>query len=282
MRVSIGRSGWPCLALVVFFISGPGLLLPPGYGRAVVVAPVFLAVPGALTLGAVAAGRFQRLTGVEAGLLAALLSVVWPAFASLALTAAGIRITAVSTYLCLLVICAVLAAVAQIRLRRLGQLSAGTGGRSAVYCLVALAMGTALLTGGTYAYAGVPHPAPAGFTWIAWTGTPGATGTPGTGTIAVGPAGTRLPFQIVHHEPTQGTYRLAATWSGLTGRQELTGAGHALAKPVTMRIGPGETVDGTLAVPAPPGGRTFRLVVTLTAVGTSTPGTWSVNADVRR
>ena len=89
-------------------------LLPGGSLRAAAAAPILLMVPGSLTLGAVfSAGSRPRGTAFVCS--AVLLSVIWTVFASLALYALGMRITADATYVCLLAVSAALAAVAQTR-----------------------------------------------------------------------------------------------------------------------------------------------------------------------
>ena len=128
-----------------------------------------------------------------------------------------------------------------------------------------------LLAGGLYAYDHLPHPAPAGYTWMAWTGPPIK------GDIAIGSAGTKLGFQIVHHQSDTTTFKLSAAWLGSTSRP--------LAKPLTFSIGPNQTFRGALFVPPLPDGCTYRIVVALTAARqidplTKKPQTWSINADV--
>jgi hypothetical protein len=191
-----------------------------------------------------------------------------------------ILITAKSTYACLLVICVPLAAVAQLRLLRRSRATGGGAERTpwrprAVvrrggYAVAALAAGTALLGAGTYSYLHGPRPAPAGYTWIAWSGPQVSA------VMQVGPSGTTLPFQISHQQATAGVFRLTAAWAGASGAQ------HALATAVTLRIGPDKMMNGNLAIPAPPGGCTYRVTVTLTQVGPAHPQSWSVNADVRQ
>ena len=70
---------------------------------------------------------------------------------------------------------------------------AGAGG-AGYYSIVAVVAGVCLLAGGLYAYDHLPHPAPTGYTWMAWTGPPIE------GDIAIGSAGKKLSFQIVHHQ----------------------------------------------------------------------------------
>jgi hypothetical protein len=265
------RAAWPCWLLAVFACLAVARTLPAGPGRAVVAAPILLGVPGTLTLGALRA-RWQ-LPVVWLGCLAAVLSMIWAAFASLALYLSGVLITAASTYWCLLLICALLAAVAQGRLIRERPAGADgpdrTGRRAeAGYSLAAVAAGAALLAGGTFGYLHTPRPAPAGYTWIAWSGGPVR------GVMPVGGAGLSLPFEIEHQEPAAATFRLTAVWTQASRPR-------SLARPLTVRIGPDKTVHGSLAIPSPPGGCIYRIVVTLTEVGPADPPSWSVNADVR-
>ncbi|HWG00658.1 MAG TPA: hypothetical protein VG164_02260 [Trebonia sp.] len=294
------RAAWPCWLLVLFVVLALARLLPAGYVRAAVAVPLFWTVPGALTFGA-AFGK-RRIPGLTFGFLAVLLSVIWTAFASLMLYVLGILITELSTYLCLLVVCVLLAAAAQYRLRRdtsaadqraarpadLGgfdplefpdtspvsglpaaEADRPRGPRGACYVFGALAGGLALLAAGTYTYVHLPHPKAAGYTWLAWSGSQVK------GVIPVGAAGTSLPFQIRREEPGTGAFRLTAVWTGSSGKQ------HPLTKPETVRVGADKTVSGALTIPAPPGGCTYRVVVTLTETGQGHPRTWSVNADVR-
>ena len=262
---------WPGWLLGLFACLAVVRMLPAGGVRAVVAAPILLSVPGALTLGALLARR--RLAGVWFSCLAAVLSMIWAAFASLALYVLHVSITAASTYWCLLLISAVLAAVAQFRLIG-GQPDAPADIREvtlwsrAGYPLVAVAAGVALLAGGTYGYLHVHHPAPVGYTWIAWSGAQVK------GVTSVGGAGITMPFEIEHQQADTAAFRLTAAWTG-ADRQ------HSLARPVTVKIGPNQTMRGALAIPPPPGGCTYRIVVTMTELGQAHPQSWSINADVR-
>jgi hypothetical protein len=293
------RTAWPCWLLLIFAGLAAARALPAGPERAVIAAPVLLSVPGALTLGALLPGRWPP--GAWSSCLAAVLSMIWAAFASLGLYLLHVLITAENTYVCLLLVCAVLAFAAQCRLilaspgtpaasaqddRETGAgltaglktgLTAGlkTGlaagpkaGLTAGYLLAAVAAGAALLAGGTYAYLHAPHPTPSGYTWIAWSGKQVA------GVIPVGDSGMTMPFEIDYQQPGTAAFRLTASWTG-------TGQPHSLATPVSFRINPGKTMHGVLAIPPPPGGCTFRVVVTLTELGQAHPQSWSVNADVR-
>jgi len=291
-------AAWPCYLLLAFTALALAPVVPAGPPRAVVAAPVLLGVPGALTLGAAQARRSVDV--VAFGALAAVLSVLWLAFAALVLNAAHIRITTVSVYACLLVACSALATMAQLRARRgfledrvreRGSPEAllppaglsprtvtdvlsppdghrGSAAHGARYALVAVVTGAVLLGGGAYAYARAPSPAPAGYTWLAWTGARAA------GVITVGPAGRALPFQIEHKQSGTAEFRLAADWMG-GGKQ------HPLTAPRIVRLGPDKIVQGSLAIPEPPGACAYRVVVTLSELGGAHPRTWSINADVR-
>jgi hypothetical protein len=291
---SAWRTAWPSWLLAAFAAVAAIRLLPGGYARAALAAPILLLVPGAVTLGVLFGGD-RRPRGATLACCAGLLSVLWAVFCSLALYALTVRITAVSTYWALLAVTAVLAAVAQTRMllarQPAGRQAAGASGLAGAetgigyrepaatarrgswgWVAVAVVVGTALLTGATYVQARLPRPAPTGYTWLAWTG-PQI-----DGVSTVGTHGTRLPFKIVHREPGTGTFQLRAEW--------LTAPAQLLAMPITLRIGPGRTYRGALFVPPLPAGCTYRLVVTLTAVGhvdplTLHPQTWSINADVR-
>ncbi len=292
---SLWLASWPWWLLVVFASLAAVRWLPGGYTRAAVAAPILLMAPGSLTLGAVfSAGSRPR--GAAFVCSAALLSAIWTAFASLVLYALGVRITADSTYVCLLAVSAALAAVAQARLL-FGR--PGRGRRaapkpeivdpdlseaetrsaktrevargSACYGVAAVVAGAALLAGGLYAYERLPHPAPTGYTWMAWTG-PRI-----SGPVAIGSSGSDLRFQIVHHQPDTTIFRLSAMWLGSPPR--------TLANPLTVRIGPDKTFQGILFVPPLPDGCTYRIVVALTTAPQIDPlikqaQSWSINADV--
>lgn len=289
-------SAWPIWSLLVFASLTALRSLPGGYTRASVAAPILLLVPGSLTLGAVF-GQYRRPQGAAFICYAALLSVVWSVFASLALYVSHTPITAVTSYWCLLIFSGVLAVVAQARLvlgtgagrrvaRRPGTLdpdlseaeareaevstaaARGTGYNT----ILAVVAGVSLLAGGLYAFDHHSHPAPVSYTWLAWTGSPIK------GNIAINSRGSTLGFQIVHHQSGTTTFRLNAEWLGSPSRQ--------LAKPVTLNIGPDQTFHGALFVPSPPDGCIYRIVVALTAARqidplTNKPQSWSINADVR-
>jgi hypothetical protein len=288
---------WPLWTVVVFASLAAVRPLPGGYARAAITAPILFMVPGSLTLGAIFSQR-SRPRGAAFICYAALLGAAWSAFASLALYASGVSITAANTYGCLLIVSTVLAIVAESRLL-FGR--PGTGRRAArqaetldpdlseaevseaerpastrwgggvYYAVPAVVAGVSLLAGGLYAYDHLPHPAPVGYTWIAWTGPQIK------GNIAVGSTGTSLHFQIVHHQSDTTAFRLSAAWLGNTSQP--------LAKPLTLSIGPDRTFQGAVFIPPLPTGCTYRIVVVLTAARqinplTKKPQTWSINADV--
>jgi hypothetical protein len=288
-------STWPLWALLVFVSLAVVRLVPEGYTRTALAAPILLIVPGSLMLG-VAFKQHSRPRGIVFVCYAVLLSTVWSAIATLALYIDGVLITAESTYWCLLAISAVLAIMAEVRLllgrpgrgrraaRRLEaadpdqsdaeatDLETSTAARgSGYYSMVAVVAGASLLAGGLYAYDRSPHPAPTGYTWIAWTGSPVE------GDLAIGSSGEKLTFQIVHHQSNTTTFKLSAAWLGSHSTP--------LAGPLTFSIGPNQTFRGALFVPPPRNGCTYRIVVTLTAVQQIDPLTkkapaWSINADV--
>jgi hypothetical protein len=287
-------STWPLWALLAFASLVAVHLLPKGDVVTGLAAPILLIVPGSLTLGAVF-NPCRRPRGVVFVCYAALLSIVLAAFSSLALYARGVLITAENTYWCLLAILTVLAITAEARLlvarptkgRRAAhklealnpsQSDTGTDDEtspvsrnSGYYSFVAAVAGMCLLAGGLYAFDRLPHPAPAGYTWMAWTG-PAA-----QGDIAIGSTGTELSFQIVHHQSGDTTFKLSAWWLGKPSQP--------LAKSATLTIGQNQTYQGTLFVPHLPNGCTYRVVVSLTAARQIDPltkklQTWSINADV--
>ncbi len=224
-------STWPLWALLAFASLAAVRLLPKGDAVASLAAPILLIVPGSLTLGAVFNPR-RRPQGLVFVCYAALLSAVLSAFSSLVLYARGVLITAESTYWCLLVLLTVLAITAEARLllarptrgrRAAHKLEAlnqyqsdvetddetsAASRNSGYYSIVAAMAGVSLLAGGLYAYDRLPHPAPTGYTWMAWTG-PAA-----QGDIAIGSTGTELSFQIVHHQSDNTTFKLSAWWLG--------------------------------------------------------------------
>ena len=118
-------SAWPIWTLLAFASLAATRLLPEGYIRAAVAAPILLMVPGSLTLGAVFSVR-RSPRGATFVCYAALLSAVWSAFASLALYVLQVLITAESTYWCLLIVSAVLTILAEARLL-LGRQGRGRG-----------------------------------------------------------------------------------------------------------------------------------------------------------
>lgn len=276
---------WPCYLLAAFAALALTAVVPGGPARAVLAMPVLLGAPGALTLGAVQARRSVDATAF--GALAVLLSALWLAFATLILTVLKVRISGVSVYVCLLLVCCLLTAAAQRQLhcRAAGERAVlparepadvlsvpdeigAAPKRGAWYAIGGVLAGSALLAGGALAYASAPHQAPAGYTWLAWSGAKA------NGVITVGAQGITLPFEITHQEPGTTEYRLAASWTG-------DGKAHALAAPRTLRVGGDKTVRATLSIPQPPGACAYRVVVTLTELGTAHPQSWSINAGVR-
>ena len=286
---------WPLCTLLAFASLAAVRLLPESYTHAAIAAPILVTVPGSLTLGAVFHQR-HRPQGLVFACYAALLSVVWSAFASLILYAGGVLITANSTYWCLLAISAVLAIVAEARLlfgrpgrgrRAVGKFDVSNPDQSdanandaempaaakgsAYYSIAAIVAGVGLLAGGLYVYDHLSHPAPTGYTWIDWTGSPI------TGDIDVGSTGTMLTFQIVHHQSDTTNFKLSAAW--------LTNPSRPLAEPLTFSIGPNQTFRGSLSIPPLPNGCTYRIVIALTAARqfdplTKKPQVWSIDADV--
>jgi hypothetical protein len=288
---------WPLWTLLIFGSLAVLRLAPADY-RAAAAAPILFMAPGSLTVGA-AFGARHGPKGAVFVCLAALLGAAWAVFASLALYALNIRITPDSTFRCLLIVSAALAIVAQARLlferpargrravrrhetvdtdlsdteiRAVGVPVAAN--RTPFYSLAAVAAGIGLLAGGVFAYDHLSHPAPVGYTWMAWTGKPIK------GTMSVS-GGTELHFEIVHHQSGSTTFHLAAEWFGK--------ATQPLAKPLTFSMGQNQTFQGTLYVPALPTGcihRIYRIVMTLTASHqtdplTKKPQTWSIDADVQ-
>ena len=292
---SVWLSAWPIWLLLTFGTLAAVRLIPLVYARAVVAAPILLLVTGSLTLGAIFS-RHRRPVGAAFACYAVLLSAIWSAFASLALYALNLLITADNTYWALLAVSAALALVAEIRLllerpgrgRRVAATpvvpdpdlseaetseagvpaAARHSGRYAIFALVA---GISLIAGGLYAYEQLPRPAPAGYTFMAWTGPRVA------GPIKVSASGADLHFQIVHRESATTTFRVTATWAGTPPRE--------LATPAVVSIGPDKTFSGTLIIPPLRDGCTYRIVIAMTAARQISPLThhpqiWSINANV--
>jgi hypothetical protein len=280
-------SAWPIVVLVLFACAVAADWLPAGYARAAVAAPILLMGPGSLTLGAIfgADGGPRR---VVFFCYSTLLSVIWFGIVSLALYLLGVLLTTESMYWSLLVVCATLATVAQARLglkqarvsswaaHSTESLNPRPPGLEALagpcYAIVAVAAGLSLLVGGVYLQAHLSHPAPAGYTWLAWEHPQG------TGEFTVGPAGSRLPFEIVQRQAGLTSFQVSAAWQGRP-------AG-SLAKPMALRLGPNQTFHATLLVPPLPRGCTNRVVITLTATRQLDPYTrrsqsWSINAGVQ-
>lgn len=276
---------WPWCLLAAFAALALTALVPGGPARAIVAVPVLLGVPGALTLGAAQARRTVDPTAF--GALSVVLSALWLAFAALILTVFAVRVSGVSVYVCLLLVCCALAATAQRRLRsRVAGADAvlparepadvlsvpdeagASPRRGAWYAVGGVLAGVALLGGGALAYTSAPHPAPAGYTWLAWSAHRADT------VVEVGADGTNLPFEVTRQQPGTAEYRLTATWTG-------GGRANSLAAPRTLRIVGMRTVTASLSLPRPAGACAYRVVVTLTELGTPHPQSWSINTSVR-
>jgi hypothetical protein len=288
-------STWPLCTLLVFAGLPVVRLLAVGYVRTALTMPILFLVPGSLTLGAIFSQR-RRPRGLIFACYSVLLGVVWSGLASLALYADGILIRASSTYWCLLTVSGALAIVAEARLlldrpgkgRRVARkpetpdpdqsddeiqdatMPAAARG-AGFYSAIAVVVGVSLLGGGLYAHDHLPHPAPVGYTWMAWTNPPA------NGEVAIAAAGTELGFQIVHHQPETASFRLIAEWLGNSSRP--------MAEPLTVSVGSNKTFRGSLFVPPLPNGCTYRIAVSLTALGkvdplTGKPQTWTINTDV--
>jgi hypothetical protein len=270
-------SAWPVWAVVLFAALVTTRDLPAGYARAVIALPILLLVPGALTVCALF-GPKGRPRGTTFLGYAAMLSLVWLCFASLALYILHILITAGSTYSALLVVCAVLATVAEARLLRERETadspviatSGSMGGRpgsagnprpaakTPPYAVAAAVVaGFGLLCGGVYFYDRLPHPVPGDYTQLAWTRISDQS------TVAVGPSGVRVSFKVTSQEPTPTHFRLSSEWEGMPARP--------LSKPVTFTLDPNKTLTGMLLVPPPADQCTYRIVLTLVAVGERDP-----------
>lgn len=284
------QSMWPAISCIIFALLAVTRLLPAGYPRAVVSLPILFLVPGSLTVS-VAFGARKRPQGKIFYGYATILSVLWSVFISLVLYMLGVPITAANTYWGLLAVCAVLAvgAEAQLLVKRPhldGQTRAfrafdsgvpNSSGNSdepttlsqyaAVFAIVA---GLAVLVGGVYFYEHLPSPAEAGYTEFAWSSVKGTD-------IAVGPAGAKLYYEIVHDQPSTSRFRLTAAWAGNSVRP--------LSTPVTLIIGPNRTIRGSLSIPRLAGNCPHRIVLTLVETDQVDPltehqPTWSINANV--
>jgi hypothetical protein len=278
-------STWPLLALVLLACVAAARWVPAGYARAMVAAPILLMVPGSLTLGAVFGGD-SRLRAVAFTCYSVLLSAIWFGFASLALYLLGVQITTDRMYWSLLVICAALAAIAQTRPERrqpkASLLAAGSeclnpdppgpqGLAAPFYIIGAVAAGLSLLAGAVYVQARLSHPAPAGYTWMAWEHPRGKND------FTIGHAGTKLPFTIARRQAGLTKFRLSAAWQGRPSG--------SLAKPMALTLSPNQTFHAALFVPSLPHGCIYRVVITLTATRqldpfSRRPQSWSINALV--
>jgi hypothetical protein len=272
---------WPVCAFVLFAALAIVRELPAGYVRAAFALPIILVVPGALTVYAVFGQR--RPAGLALAGYVMLLSLAWMAFVSLILYVLRILITATSTYCALLILCAILAAVAERRVLSerqafrpaaqdlSGDARSGEGRRPLVVAGGTLAA-LLLLFGGVYYYEHTPHPAAPGYAELAWTNVGQQD------TVAVGSAGSRLAFEIVSQQsPTR--FRLSAEWEGRSPR--------VLAAPVIFRMGADKTYHGSLFVPSPANDCMYRVVLTMVAIGERDPltghqRTWTLNANVHK
>lgn len=290
-----GRSGWlrlwPAWTDAVFLLLAVVRLLPGGYLRAALALPIVLMVPGSLTLGAVF-GRCRRPQAPVLVASAALLGVIWLVVVFLVLSAAGVQITAVHAFWGLFAASTLIAAIAQARIlsepasagERAGQATsasaAGPDGdatlsrarqrRAAYYSAGAIAVGLGLLVAGVYTWDHIGHPAPVGYTAIAWTGVRD------DGVVAIGRGGADLTFEIVHRQPDAAAYSLEAGFVGRPSR--------LIAGPLRIKVAPDKTVTGRLHVPAFNSGCTYRLTVTLTALPSAAAQvgarSWSLNLNV--
>jgi len=290
-------AAWPVWSVAIFGSLAAVRYLPAGYIRAVVAAPILLGVPGCLTLAALFGVRSRpRSATYVCGAL--LLGCIWSVLISLALYALGIPITAVTTYLGLLIVCIVGGTVAQTRvwLDRTG------GGHRAAHeptapdfdypeddaepsksrahrrdrgagmpTMAAIAFGACLLVGAVYAYDHLPSPTPIGYAYIAWSGAPMP------GDLSVGPTGANLPFQVVDRQSGHRSFRLTAAWLGDPPR--------SLATPLNITLSTGQVYRAALHIPPLPDGCMYRIVVTLSLTPASgepqtTPRSWSIDADV--
>lgn len=288
-------STWPLWMLLVFASLSAIRLLPVGYVRTALTMPILFLVPGSLTLGAIFSQRY-RPRGLIFACYSVLLGVVWTGLVSLVVYANGVLITASRIYWCLLAVSGALATVAEARLlldrpgkgRRAARKPEVTdpdqsddeiedaampvSARSVgFHSVIAVLVGVSLLGGGLYVHDHLPHPTPLGYTWMAWTNPPA------NGQVAIAAAGTELAFQIVHHQPGTANFRLSAEWLGSSSRP--------MAKPLTVSISSNRIFRGSLFVPPLPNGCTYRIAVSLTALGkadplTGKPQTWTINADV--
>jgi hypothetical protein len=276
------RTAWPACAFVLFAALAIVRELPAGYVRAAVALPIILVVPGALTVCAVFGRR--RPTGIAFAGYVILLSLAWMAFVSLGLYVLGILITATSTYCALLILCGALTAVAERRLLS-GQKASPAAGQDMngergsaessdqsrpLVILGGTLAALVLLFGGVYYYEHIPQPASPGYAELAWTNVGRQD------TVAVGPAGSRLAFEVISQQ-SRTRFRLSAEWGGRSSR--------VLAAPVTFSMSPGKTYHGSLLVPSPANRCMYRVVLTMVAIGQRDPltghqRTWTLNANI--
>lgn len=287
------RYAWPFWVLVPLFVLPVANFIHIEYVRTLIVAPVLLLVPGSLTIGVLFEAD-RRPRGATFTCCSALLGVAWFGFTSLILYVSKFLITAVSTYWCLLVVSVLLALIVQARMLRdnpaLNQRveletdddgsdfdsvdpDKGTWHQRAGYQVpIALIAGLSLLGGAVYALDHVSSSNPDNFTWIAWTGPKP------TQVLNIGSSGRNLPFEIVHHQQGETEFKLNAEWAGNSSRP--------LAGPLSLTLGPDQTLRGNVFIPSPATGCVYRIVVALTAVHqidqfTKSPESWTINIDVR-
>ena len=286
--------GWPVAAFALFALLAAAQELPAGYARALVALPIAFSVPGALTVCAAFGARERPEGKVRAG-YTILLSTLWSVFVSVTLYIMHITITAASTYWGLLGLCAGLAVLAEARLlaerrsinRRTVHFGAykkrasgatgdsATGDKLSQYLPIAAVLaGVGLLVGGLYFYDHLPSPPTStAYTQFSWSDTQG-------NIITVGRSGTKLAYQISNLQTAWSTYRLSAVWQGRSEQQPL-------ATPLTVSVGPNETIKGVLFVPQPPTSCVYRIAVTLIEIDQIDPlthqqPTWSINANVSK
>jgi hypothetical protein len=142
--------------------------------------------------------------------------------------------------------------------------------RAIYYSVGAIAVGLSILAASVYTWDHIGHPAPAGYTAIAWTGVRN------NGVVAIGRGGKDLTFKIIHRQPDTGAYSLEAGFVGQPPR--------VIAGPLPLRAGPDKTLAGRLHVPSLDTGCTYRLIVTLTAqqphAAHAHARSWSINLNV--
>lgn len=291
---------WPAWTDALFLLLALVRLLPGGYLRAVLALPIVLMVPGSLTLGAVF-GRYRKPEAPVLVACAVLLGVIWLVVVPLAMYAIGVKITAVHTFWGLFAAATVAAIIAQARILfepeptgQQGRAAAAAPGeaaaapgeaaasdddgiqagtqqrRAAYYSASAIVIGLSILAASVYTWDHIGHPAPVGYTAIAWTGVRD------NGIVAIGRGGKDLTFEIVHRQPGVGAYSLEAAFMGQPSRP--------IAGPLRIKVAPDKTLTGRLHVPSFNSGCTYRLIVTLTGLqpisAHAKASSWSINLNV--